>query len=73
MTDSKNLHIEDLIGEALNFDHRPLHLLCKSHTVGKLDATNLQVLSNVEKMVKPREIFEIINPSLKSFFRGKTL
>ena len=48
MTDSvsKNLHIEEMIGESLNSDHRPLHLLCKSHTVEKLDAANLEILSN---------------------------
>ena len=37
----------------------------------KLDATNLEVLSNLETSVKQREAFEKINPSLKSFFRGK--
>ena len=51
MTDSvsKNLKIEDLIGESLGSDHRPYHLLCKSHTVEKLDATNLEVLATIEK------------------------
>ena len=75
MTDSvsKNVHIEDLIGEALNSDHRTLHLLCKSHTVEKLDAINLQVLSNVEKMVKQREIFESIKPSLNLFSMERAL
>ena len=59
MTDavSKNLHIEDYIGQAIGSDHRPHHLLCKSHTVEKLDASNLNVLSNVEKMVKQRDFF----------------
>ena len=73
MTDSvlKNLKIEDLIGESLAFDHWPYHLLNKSHTVEKRDATNLEVLATIEKSVKQRELFESINPSLKSFFRGK--
>ena len=47
------------------------HLLCKSHIVEKLDATNLNVLATIEKSVKQRELFESINPSLKSFFQGK--
>ena len=53
MTDSvsKNLKIEDLIGESLGSDHWPYHLLCKSHTVEKLDATNLKVLATIEKPV----------------------
>ena len=73
MTDSvsKNLKIEDLIGESLGSDHRPYHLLCKSYTVEKLDATNLEVLATTETSVKKRELFESINPSLKSFFGGK--
>ena len=75
MTDSvsKNLKIEDLIGESLGSDHRPYHLLSKSHTVEKLYATNLEVLATIEKSVKQRELFELINPSLKSIFGGKKL
>ena len=70
MTDSvlKNLKIEDLIGESLGSDHRAYHLLCKSHTVEKLDATNLKVLATIKKTVKQRELFKSINPSMKSFF-----
>ena len=51
MTDSvsKNPKIEHLIGESLGSDHRPYHLLCKSHTVEKLDAINLEVLATIEK------------------------
>lgn len=73
MTDSvtKNLDIEKGIAEALNSTHIPLHLLCKSHTVEKLDSGNLDVLSKVEKAVGQRETLEKINPRLRSFFRGK--
>ena len=73
MTDAvaKNLKVTEQIAAAIQSDYQPIHLLCKSHTVEKLDATNLEVLSNVEKTVKQRETFEQINPSLKSFFRGK--
>ena len=54
MTDSvsKNLKIEDLIGESPGSDHQPYQLLCKSHTVQKLDAINLEVLATIEKSVK---------------------
>ena len=73
MTDAvaKNLKVTEQIAAAIQSDYQPIHLLCKSHTVENLDATNLEVLSNVEKTVKQRETFEQINPSLKSFFRGK--
>ena len=75
MTDSvlKNLKIDDLIGESLGSDHRSYHLLCKSHTVEKLDARNLENLATIEKSVKQGELFESISPSLKSFFEGKKL
>ena len=73
MTDavSKNLKIEDGIAECFNSTHKPFHLLCKSHTVKKLDASNLSVLSKVEALVKQRKTLESISPRLKSFFRGK--
>ena len=74
MTDAvvKNLGIETTISNALGSDHQPLHLLCKSHTVKALDRSNLKVLAEVEKSVQQQDIFEKINPALKSFFRGKT-
>lgn len=73
MTDAvtKNLEIERTITKALNSDHRPFHLLCKSHTVEALDKSNLEVLADIEKSVKQQEILEKINPALRSFFRGK--
>ena len=51
---SKILKIEDLIGEYLGSDHQPYHLLCKSYTVEKLDATNLKVLATIETSVKKK-------------------
>ena len=73
MTDSvtKNLGIEDTIPVRLNSTHKPFHTLCKSHTVEKLDKSNLVVLSKLEKELKLRVKFESINPALKPFFRGK--
>ena len=73
MTDAvtKNLKIEDIVSEELGTTYKPMHLLCKSHTVEALDRSSLDVLYEIEKTVKQREILEGINPSLKSFFRGK--
>ena len=73
MTDSvsKNLKIEDLVAEKLSSKHAPYHLLCKSHVVEKLDASNLDVLAASEERVKLRQHLEAINPALKPFFRGK--
>ena len=48
-----------------------MHLLCKSHTVEALDHSNLSAVHEIEKQVNQREILEGINPSFKSFFRGK--
>ena len=73
MTDAvtKNLEIEETIAKALDSPHILLHLLCKSHTAQALDKSTLEVLNEIEKSVKQQEIFEKINPVLKSFFRGK--
>ena len=73
MTDAvtKNLKVEDNIATALGTTYKPMHLLCKSHTVEALDLSNLSVLYEIEKQVKQREILEGVNLSLKSFFRGK--
>ena len=73
MTDavSKNLLIEDGVAEKLGTDYKPYHLLCKSHTVEKLDHCNLTVLADIEGKVKLRQKLKAINPSLRMFFRGK--
>jgi len=52
-------------------NYKPMHLLCKSHTVEALDRSNLAVLYQIEKEVQQRQTLEGINPALKSFFRGK--
>ena len=69
---TKNLGIEGTIPAALGSQHKPHHLLCKSHTVEALDRSNLEVLSKVEKNVNQQGTLESINQALKSFFRGKT-
>ena len=73
MTDAvmKNLGIEETIPKALGSIYHPHHLLCKSPTMEALDKSNLEVLSGIEKTVRQQEIFESINPALRSFFRGK--
>ena len=47
MTDSvsKNLKIEDGVAETLHSDHKPYHLLCKSHAVEAFDWSNLEILA----------------------------
>ena len=57
---SKNLKIVDKISEHLDSNHKPHHLLCKSHTVEKLDSSNLKVLSEVDTNVKQRNTLENI-------------
>ena len=73
MTDSvsKNLKTEDLVAEKLGCKHIPYHLLCKSHVVEKLGASNLDVLAAFEERVKLRQRLEAINPALNPSFRGK--
>ena len=73
MTDAvtKNLSIENGVSLKIGSTYVPKHLLCKSHTVEKLDSCNLTVLSDIEYKLKLREKFEAVNPSLRSFFRGK--
>ena len=69
---AKNFEIEKTVPNVLHSDHEPYHILCKSHTVEKLDKTNLFVLINkLERDIKLREKFESVNPALKPFFRGK--
>ena len=73
MTDAvtKNLQIEDLIAASFGSTYMPNHLLCKSHTVEKMDQSNIKVLGDLESQVKLKEKLGLINPSLRPFFRGK--
>ena len=71
MQSQKILELKTL-PNALGSNHHPYHLLCKIHTAEALDHSNLNVLAEVEKSVKQQEIFEGINPSIKSFFRRKS-
>ena len=60
-----------MIATSLKSDHEPVHLLCKSHTVEKLYASNLNVLSQDENSVTQRQTSEGITP-LKIFHGEKT-
>ena len=69
MTDSveKNLHIEKGIAKELKSNHVPYHFLCKAHTVEALDRSNINVLANLEHVLKFREALESMNSRVKSF------
>ena len=73
MTDSmsKSLKIEDFVAVKLGSKHKLYHLLCKSHIVEKLDASNIDVLAAFEERLKLQQCLEAINPALKPFFRRK--
>ena len=64
---SKNLKIEDGVGEQLKWNYEPTHLLCKSHLVETFDRANIDILSQVEKKLNFWEKLESINLSVKSF------
>ena len=69
---SKKLKIEGMIATSLESDYEPVHLLYKTHTVEKLDTSNLNVLSRDENSVNKRQTLEDISPSFfKFFFHGK--
>ena len=74
MTDSvsKNLKIEVHVAESLESTHIPIHLLCKAHTVEAFDRSNLEILGSIEKEVEYRVKLETLNPSVRSFLRGKS-
>ena len=69
MTDSveKNIHIEKGIAKELKSNHVPYHFLCKAHTVEALDRSNINVLANLEHVLKFREALESMNSGVKSF------
>ena len=57
---SKNLEIEGIIATSSEYGHEPV-------TVEKLDASNLNVLLQVENSVNQKQLLEDISPSLKFF------
>ena len=58
MTDAvtKNLHIEDEVAKMLHSDHKPHHILCKSHTCEKLDHPCIAALSEIENEIGYAEL-----------------
>ena len=72
MSDSvaKNFLIEKTIAKSLNSTHGPYHIRLKSHTMGRLDKSNLFVLNGLEQSMKLKNTLESVNPALKPFFKG---
>ena len=46
---AKKLLIEKTVAKSLNHSHESYHILCKNHTMEKLDKTNLFVLNELEQ------------------------
>ena len=65
---AKNLEIQKTVPEVINSSHEPYHILRKSHTVEKLDRSNLSALNKLEKDAELKEKFESANPALKPYF-----
>ena len=72
MTESvnKNLKVEELVAETLQYNHKPYHLLCKSHVVEAFDHSNLDVLATVENQLKFHQKLIAINPTVNQFLCG---
>ena len=74
MTDSvsKNLKIGEKVSKVFKSNvPPPTHLLCKSHPVEAFDRSNLTVLAEIETKLDFRKKLQNLNPSVKSFSRGK--
>ena len=71
MTDAaiKILQIQHSIASEINSQYKPMHLLCKCHTVEALVRSNLNVLTKIEKQVNQRETLENINPKFQFIFQ----
>ena len=66
---SKNLKVEYLVGETLQSNHIPHHLLCKARTCEKLDECNENALMKIGERLEIRGTMEKREPRLKSFRR----
>lgn len=66
---TKNLHVEDEVATVLESQHKPLHILCKSHTCEKLDASCIDALVEIEKNIDYAQLLCKRQPELKSFIR----
>ena len=65
------MKIEDGIAVCLGSTYKPIHTLCKAHTVEALDRSNIAVLAKMENQIKFRQALEAMNPGVKSFLRGE--
>lgn len=59
------------MAEKLGLEYVPPHFLCVSHTNEKFDLVCLNVLCETEKQILLKSKLDTLNPSLKSFIRGK--
>ena len=73
MTDSveRNLKIEDGIAVCLGSTYKPIHTLCKAHTIEALGRSNIAVLAKMEIQIKFHQALEAMNPGVKYFLRGE--
>ena len=71
MTDAvtKSLKVEEEVSSKLQTKHIPIHLLCKSHTCEKLDASCIDALVQVESEISYADLLIKHQPRLKSFIR----
>ena len=71
MTDAvtKKLKVEVEVSQALETDHVPIHILCKSHTCEKLNESCVNALIQVEQQLKMADLIVTRHPRLKSFVR----
>ena len=69
----KNPLIENFIATTLGSSYIPFHLLCKAHTVGALDISNISDLAHLGSSLKFREAPESINAGVKLFVKNCSL
>ena len=63
-TATKNFEVEDTVSNVFASRHHLLHLLCRSHTVGAFDKSNLKIFFSIEEDANQQLIFENINLAL---------
>jgi hypothetical protein len=63
----KNFKIVDGVADSIGSDHKPFHLLCKSHTWERLDSDILAALSKMESKIGLKERMIASEPRLRQF------
>lgn len=72
MSDSvtKNIGVPEIVAEKLGSDHKPIHILCKSHVCEKMDECCIDTLAQIERKLNLGDQFIAKIPRLKSFVRS---